>query len=615
MVDDDGERLDWGHEDDEQQSPGSYSGYSPDQLGGYAGVPEDAEDAVSLGGDDEDEREYFANHSQEQGSAAPGAPSVAKTSSTASHPHPGKRDAQRLSATAPSRAPSRAKNSQSPSRESRPPNSSGKLPPAPLIHGLPPKPVLVPPLFEQPSEPGIRASAMVNNRPRKANGASKGLTAPDGGDPLPPDWEIRFPRNGGKDAYYYNVQTQESTWTRPRLPGSERASPTKNRENGSAQSSGRHSPEPQDDTWSQPTGRSQQARSTRRDPTSRRVSPPPNSDLSYDDRHYRPGEGPTSEGEDWRGTAGHPESTYGRGRSASPRPASDGRRGTRSSSPRWDRRARRELSQSPLPDREMWQESQRDYPQDRQAGVSDTGWIRSQEYPKPVQSAPRSSSTHRVRRKDDIESPVRRRKDDIEPTNRRKDDIEPRIRRKDDIEPPIRRKDDLGPRTRRKDDIEPPLRRKDDIEPPLRPLPSRETSSRHLNDEWQAPSTLFASSSSSSASSLSHRRSSQGGGQVLADCLVKPWESSCVAPYISHSSKFSCTYEDDSPGPIDSRFSVPLPCSCSSLLSLLLRTLFLFYCRTTFAAASSQGTFAPKATRPPTLIAFVKLRLHGSCIK
>ena len=60
MADDDGERLDWGNDDDEQQAaPDSYPGYSPRQSigGGYAGVPEDAEDAVSLGGDDDDERQ------------------------------------------------------------------------------------------------------------------------------------------------------------------------------------------------------------------------------------------------------------------------------------------------------------------------------------------------------------------------------------------------------------------------------------------------------------------------------------------------------------------------------------------------------------------------------
>ena len=72
---------------------------------------------------------------------------------------------------------------------------------------------------------------------RRANGK---VGASDGDDSLPPDWEIRYPRTGGQDAYYYNTKTDESTWTRPRAPTSGRSLPTKN---GGAQTSSRHSPE------------------------------------------------------------------------------------------------------------------------------------------------------------------------------------------------------------------------------------------------------------------------------------------------------------------------------------------------------------------------------------
>ena len=54
MADDEGERLDWGNDDDEHQAL-PYPHDSP--SGGFAGVAEDADDAVSLGGDDDDERE------------------------------------------------------------------------------------------------------------------------------------------------------------------------------------------------------------------------------------------------------------------------------------------------------------------------------------------------------------------------------------------------------------------------------------------------------------------------------------------------------------------------------------------------------------------------------
>ncbi|KAI1789455.1 hypothetical protein LXA43DRAFT_892927, partial [Ganoderma leucocontextum] len=246
MVDDDGERLDWGDDDDEQQAPpDSTYAYSPRQ----STYPHAVEDAVSLGGDDEDEREYYANHSAEQVSGA-GIPPLSKPPSSASHG--GKRDPQRQAAATLSRTPSRAQNSQSPTRESRPPNSQGKLPPLPLVHGLPPKPTLVPPLFEQPAETGTRASAMANRR--RVNGKVVDVDSPDGDDPLPPNWEIRYPRGGGKDAYYYNTKTDESTWTRPRPINSGRSSPTKN---GGAQTSGPHSPEIMDNGRSERTSRSQ----------------------------------------------------------------------------------------------------------------------------------------------------------------------------------------------------------------------------------------------------------------------------------------------------------------------------------------------------------------------
>ncbi|PIL27858.1 hypothetical protein GSI_11012 [Ganoderma sinense ZZ0214-1] len=489
MADDDGERLDWGNDDDEQQAPpGSTYDYSPRQST-YIGAiedAEDAEDAVSLGGDDEDEREYYATHSAEQVSAA-GTASFSKPPSSASHG--GRRDSQRQAATL-SRTPSRAQNSQSPTRDSRPPNSQGKPPPLLLVHGLPPKPTLVPPLFEQPAETGTRASAMANRR--RANGK---VGAGDGDDPLPPDWEVRYPRTGGQDVYYYNTKTDESTWTRPHAPTSGQSSPTKN---GGPQTSDPHSPEIMDNGHSEARGRSQQPRIARRDTDSRRASPPPNQDLSYSDRHYRPGEAPAAtpatnpdhrRGE--RGVTGpgyYPEATYVQGRSPSPQPVNDGKRRTRSSSPQWDRRARRDLSPISSQDRATWRDGRGEYSQETQAGGSDSSWGRSQEYPQGMQSVTRSPPARRNRRKDDIE-PHMRRKDDIEPPIRRKDDVEPRIRRKDDVEPRVeprtRRRDDFEPRIRRKDDIEPPFRRKDHLEPSL---PPRDQSSRHA-DEWAAPST------------------------------------------------------------------------------------------------------------------------------
>ncbi|KAI0777328.1 hypothetical protein BD413DRAFT_467773, partial [Trametes elegans] len=249
MVEDDAERVDWGNDDDEQQAPSdSYAAFPQRQAaGGYAG--EDAEDAVSLGGDEEDEREFYAHQSSEQVAISGGI--FAKSSST-THSHPSKRDAQRQTTSSSQRArtPSQPKSSESPGRGIPRTHSGSTHTPVPLTHALPPKPVQVPPLYRPPSPagPGILASAMVH-RQKKSNGSGK-PNAPDGGDPLPPDWEIRYPRDGSKDAYYYNVKTTVSTWVRPKLPSSGRSSPVKDKDNSNGQHSGRRSPDYVNSVWS-----------------------------------------------------------------------------------------------------------------------------------------------------------------------------------------------------------------------------------------------------------------------------------------------------------------------------------------------------------------------------
>ncbi|KAI0634716.1 hypothetical protein C8Q77DRAFT_1054193, partial [Trametes polyzona] len=257
MVEDDTERLDWGNDDDEQQAPPeSYQGYSPRQAGGeYAG--EDAEDAVSLGGDDEDEQEFYAHHTTE--SVSVGGNVLLTKTTTVAHSHPVKRDAQRQSSTSSqhARAPSQSKNPESPGGGLRRTHSASTLPP-PLTHALPPKPVVAPPPhFRPPSPagPGILASAMVH-RQKKSNGSGKSNSGPDGPDALPPDWEIRYSRNGNQ-AYYFNIKTEESTWTRPKVSLSGRSSPTKDRENGRDHLSGRRSPEPPEASVPDKAGRGQ----------------------------------------------------------------------------------------------------------------------------------------------------------------------------------------------------------------------------------------------------------------------------------------------------------------------------------------------------------------------
>ncbi len=301
---------------------------------------------------------------------------------------------------------------------------------------------------------------------------------------MPPDWEIRYPRTGGNEAYYFNVKTEESTWVRPKLPLSGTSSPTKERENGHIHLSGRRSPDDLDSALLDMSAIGQGSRVPSRDTPSRNTSPlPPAVDLTYRDRHYRPGEAPVPAGKSESGDrrservgvkpAHLAEAPYVRTRSPSP---PESRRRLSSPSSAWGRVPRRDLSPPPPALRGGLREASRDFSQDRSV---DATWGRSQR-PDSVdnmQPSSRSPPNRRPRRKDDIEPPLRRRNDDIEPP----------IRRKDDIEPPIRRKDD----------VEPWSRRKDDIEPPIRPLPRKQPSTRHANDEWPAPSTLFASCSHS----------------------------------------------------------------------------------------------------------------------
>ncbi|KAF8550339.1 hypothetical protein OG21DRAFT_421868 [Imleria badia] len=215
-MEDDTEVLDWGHE--EELAVADKPSFDID----------DAEDAVSLGGDEEDE---FLTYQ----SRVP-----AKTTRQQRQDPPIARS-----------------ESQEPAERT----GSADLPPRTLVHALPPKPVLSTVPFVHPSHPSIiEATAMASRADReKRNGA--GVYD----DSLPPGWEVKYPRNG-RGVYYYNIHTQESTWTRPSDPSSRERSDRR------------------DDPLDKPlTTRSGETLIPR-------VGRTESGDMSYDDRHYRPGE-------------------------------------------------------------------------------------------------------------------------------------------------------------------------------------------------------------------------------------------------------------------------------------------------------------------------------------
>ncbi|KAH8101897.1 hypothetical protein BXZ70DRAFT_83831 [Cristinia sonorae] len=253
-MDDDTEVLDWGNEEDELQT-----GHFQDDG------RDDEEDAVSLGGDEDDAHDFIAYQAHSTQDTAP-----VSSSQTPQHFQ-----------SEPSPQPSAHERDFSQSGRDSPSKRSQSSSFGQLKHALPPKPVLVAPEYVRPTPPqtSTLAGPMVL-RDRRSNGHAKG-DSHSNDDSLPPEWEVRHPRTGGnRDVYYYNVKTHESTWVRPAAAGAGRSSPSKDRELSAPRSP--LSVLPDTITRSQPSDRNSATRGRRR----RR----PSDSLTFGDRHYRPGE-------------------------------------------------------------------------------------------------------------------------------------------------------------------------------------------------------------------------------------------------------------------------------------------------------------------------------------
>ena len=240
-MEDDNEVLDWGHEEESAVVVHDSDKRTYDV--------DDAEDAVSLGGDDDDEfLTYQSRVPQETTSPPKNAPKL-------------KQDLPKGCSYSPS----------PPEQHVEPTSEQSSLPTRPLVHALPPKPVVSTPSFVYPSHPSIiEATAMASRVDRdKRNGTGSKPAVYDHNDALPAGWEVKVPRNG-RGVYYYNTHTQESTWTRPTfLPSREKRGERAD-----------HRDDPLDRPLSARNGDSLTLRPGRSD----------SDDMSYDDRHYRPGE-------------------------------------------------------------------------------------------------------------------------------------------------------------------------------------------------------------------------------------------------------------------------------------------------------------------------------------
>ncbi|KAF9003341.1 hypothetical protein BDQ17DRAFT_499001 [Cyathus striatus] len=255
-MEDETEVLDWGNEDDEH-------------FDTVVRRSDADEDAVSLG--DDDEPEYYAYQRSPANDAAPASHASRDSESRGRSPRVGNfqdtrsgysRGRHREGSSSsfrhstmrePDSPQPQGTESYSPRRRSN--SFSSHNAPARLTHALPPKPVAsnVPYLTSHPSI--VEATAMSN------------LSSTPGHEmdsPLPPDWEIRYPRNGRSGVYYYNTVTEESTWHHPSTLTPSKASQADN----DADSSRQQQPAPTTSTT--------------------------NSGLSYQDRHYRPGADPSA---------------------------------------------------------------------------------------------------------------------------------------------------------------------------------------------------------------------------------------------------------------------------------------------------------------------------------
>ena len=469
-MEDEHETLDWGNEDDEPQNPSPNGPHSHskglDIDYRRSGDTEDVEDAVSLGGDEDDIQDYmtYQSNSDKPGNvkATPAPPAWQRARGDAS-----KVEAERDTTPSPRRESSPL--FQSPTRAN---SSSNRIHPPPqnLIHALPPKPVVSSAFLAMPSTTAASPMSMARrDKERRVNGMEKAI---DSVESLPPDWEVRYSRSGGRDAYYYNLKTFESTWIRPSM-----------NDGRSPSHSGKSRPRG-DIGISWIVGRDDDVLTNDIPAPRARVGEVPHDDgLSYDDRHYRPGD-------------------------ALPPPGAN-QANAREDRPHLSASSRLQPSGRETPD---FDDLERRQPQgDYQHELVD-GPRRGR---RGSSVQPRDSGVHRASDKDDLRPGA--------PFSYHDSD------HRQDIHDPYARDAPRAPSTYNRP-------HQSDVfagprEGPREAHVSQELHSSGQNATWasSAPSTLSTSSPHPSTSRIVRLGSSRGGGPASMDSLEKPWESSCAA--------------------------------------------------------------------------------------
>jgi hypothetical protein len=131
-------------------------------------------------------------------------------------------------------------------------------------------------------------------RDKRGNAVSRqSASTGDGAEPLPPDWEIRYPKSR-TGVYYYNVVTHVSTWTHP-LSTHDQSPSGEDRESGKVSSNTPRLVDRSDPrAGAIDSEHSLAPRPSRYEPRAQRSS----DILSYKDRHYRPNDSATSRRDD-----------------------------------------------------------------------------------------------------------------------------------------------------------------------------------------------------------------------------------------------------------------------------------------------------------------------------
>ncbi|KAA1476114.1 hypothetical protein DENSPDRAFT_764728, partial [Dentipellis sp. KUC8613] len=225
-MEEDPEVLDWGQDDDDnfnltggdRSHRGSYYDYKRD-----GGEGDDGEDAVSLGGDEDDIPDFIASPARaNQAGSAAAETSFDRREGMASRDQSRRRDSEaETNAT--------RRRDQTPLMQSPPPHSSpmaGRAM-APLMHALPPKPVTSDSAFlPLPSTTAASPMSMARrDKERRANGNGSRYTEQP--DTLTSDREARSSRGQDSDAYHHGHKSSHEPWSRSTASGG--ASPVRGR--------------------------------------------------------------------------------------------------------------------------------------------------------------------------------------------------------------------------------------------------------------------------------------------------------------------------------------------------------------------------------------------------